>query len=335
MSASSFQIITYVVSLSIASFLVLILFIPLDKAEADNGKNLVPQWIKHDAVWWHDGKISYSEFINSIKWSVEKKIIPIQLVVLNNSTQSRSYEFKDIAYYWGTGRISDKDFVSTVRYMIKNGGIRMDDNFRSSISQQLKTISVTNETEKSVVVVPILTSSAYSDMGFYAHYRGECSRCLTVKIHDDLHSLMDSSNGLKVLKSLGYHTITDIDIDKNPKILEQYDEVILLHNEYVTQREFDAITKHPQVLYLYPNALYAKVSIDYWNNTVTLVRGHGYPNSTIVNGFGWQYDNSKLEYDRGCENWNFHKIYNGMMLSCYPEWRLDYDMTLLQAIKDF
>jgi hypothetical protein len=117
--------------------------------------------------------------------------------------------------------------------------------------------------------------------------------------------------------------------------LEKYDEVILLHNEYVTQREFDAITKHPQVLYLYPNALYAKVSINYWNDTVTLVRGHGYPNSTIGNGFGWKFDNSKLEYDRGCENWNFHKIYNGIMLNCYPEGRLDFDIGLLQAIKDF
>lgn len=302
---------------------------------ADTGNAMIPPWIKKDAVWWHDDKISYSEFINSIKWSIEKKIIPIQMVVLNNGTQNISYEFKDIAYFWGTGEISDKDFTSTVRYMIKNGLIKMDDSFESNINQKLKMVSVTNETEKSVVVVPVLTTSAYSERGFYAQFRGECSSCLTVKIRDDTHSFMDSSNGLKILKSLGYHTITDIDIDKNPMILKQYDEVILLHNEYVTQREFDAITKHPQVLYLYPNALYAKVSIDYWNNTMTLVRGHGYPSSTIVNGFGWKFDNSKLEYDKVCDNWNFHKIDNGKMLSCYPEERLDYDMGLLQAIKDF
>lgn len=302
---------------------------------AETGSIIIPPWIKKVAVWWHDGKISDIEFTNSIKWSVGNKIIPIQLVVLNNGTQNRSYEFKNIAYFWGTGKISDKDFVSTVRYMIKNGLIKMDKSYELDMSQKLKMVSVTNETEKSVVVVPVLTASAYSEKGFYAQYRGECSRCLTVKIRDDTHSFMDSSNGLKTLKSLGYHTITDIDIDKNPKILDQYDEVLLLHNEYVTQREFDAITKHPHVLYLYPNALYAKVSIDYWNNTVTLVRGHGYPNSTIGNGFGWKFDNSKLEYDRICDNWNFYKIDNGMMLNCYPEGRLDYDMGLLQAIKDF
>jgi len=302
---------------------------------ADTEDAMIPSWIKKNAIWLHDNKISDSEFINSIKWLVEKKIIPIQLVVLNNGTQDIPYEFKDISYFWGTGKISDKDFVSTVKYMIKNGLIKMDDGYESDMNQKLKMVSVTNETEKSVVVVPVLTSSAYSNRGFYAQYRGECSSCLTVKIHDNIHSYMDSSNGLRILKSLGYHTITDIDIDRNPKILDQYDEVILLHNEYVTQREFDAITKHPQVLYLYPNALYAKVSIDYWNNTVTLVRGHGYPNSTIANGFGWKFDNSKLEYDKICDQWNFHKIDNGMMLNCYPENRLDYDMMLLQAIKDF
>lgn len=304
-------------------------------AYADTGNTIIPSWIKKDAVWWHDDKISDNEFINTIKWSVEKKVIPIQVFVLDNYTQNKSYEFKNIAYYWGAGKISDKDFISTVRYMIKNGLIKMDDDFESNIKQKLKMVSVTNETEKSVVVIPVLTSTAYSEKGFYAQYRGECSNCFTVKIRDDLHSFMDSSNGLQILKSLGYNTITDIDIDQNPKILEQYDEVILLHNEYVTQREFDAITKHPQVLYLYPNALYAKVSIDYWNNTITLVQGHGYPNSTVVNGFGWKFDNSKLEYDRVCDNWNFYKIDNGMMLNCYPEGRLDFDVTLLQAIKDF
>jgi hypothetical protein len=311
------------------------LLVAINKAEASSGTNFIPSWIKKTAVWWHDGKISDSEFINNIKWFIGKKIIPIQLVITNNNTTQRPYEFKDIAYYWGTGKISDKDFVSTIKHLVKNGVIKMDDDFISNVNQKMKTFSVSNETEKSVVVIPVLTSSAYSDRGFYAHYRGECTRCLTIKIRDDTHSFVDSSNGLKVLQSLGYNTITDIDIDKNPKILEKYDEVILLHNEYVTQREFDAITKHSQVLYLYPNALYAKVRINYLNDTVTLVRGHGYPNNTIANGFSWKFDNSKLEYDRNCENWKLYKINNGVMLNCYPEERLNYDMELLQAIKDF
>lgn len=296
----------------------------------------IPHWIKKDAILWHQNKISDSDFVNCIKWLVEKKIISIKYIPHHNGTiQSPPPQLKEISYFWSVGVISDKDFVGTIRYLIKNDIIDLSEESRSQMEQGIKSVAVFNDTKKTIVIIPVLTSSAYSENGFYAHYRGECKDCLTVKIRDDIHTLMDSSNGVKVLQSLGYHTITDIDIDKNPHILEQYDKVIVLHNEYVTQREFDAITGHKHVMYLYPNSLYARVTVNYWNDTVTLVRGHGYPDSTIRNGFDWKSDNSKFEYDRECKDWSFYEISNGMMLDCYPEGRLDYDLFLLQAIKEF
>lgn len=296
----------------------------------------IPQWIKKDAKWWHEDKITDTEFINSIKWLIEKKIIPLKYTISENRTlQAPPPQLKEIAYFWSTGVIPDKDFVGTIRYLVKNGIIDLNEESKLQMKQEIKNVSVFNDT-KSVVIVPILTSSAYSKLGFYDYYRGECDKsCLTVKIRDDTPTYMDSMNGVKVLKSLGYQTITDLDIDKNPTILKKYDKIILLHNEYVTQREFDAITQHPHVIYLYPNSLYAKVSINYWNDTLTLIRGHGYPQATILNGFDWKFDNSQFEYDRGCENWNFHQVDNGIMLNCYPDGRLDYDVSLLQVIKEF
>jgi hypothetical protein len=136
------------------------------------------------------------------------------------------------------------------------------------------------------------------------------------------------------LKLLGYKTITDIDVDKNPQILSNYEKVIVLHNEYVTQNEFDAITNHPNVLYLYPNAMYAKITANYENDTITLVRGHNYPSSDIRNGFGWEYDNSELEYNILCADWKFVEIKHGRMLNCYPENIIFNDLSLLKAIKD-
>ena len=65
----------------------------------------------------------------------------------------------------------------------------------------------------------------------------------------------------------------DEDVDKNPDILKQYKRIIVLHNEYVTKKEFDAITSHPDVVFLYPNALYAQVEANYTSNTITLVHG--------------------------------------------------------------
>jgi hypothetical protein len=52
-----------------------------------------------------------------------------------------------------------------------------------------------------------------------------------------------------------------------------HDRVIVLPNEYVTKKEFDAIASHPDMIFLYPNALYAEVKTDYASNTITLVRG--------------------------------------------------------------
>jgi len=189
---------------------------------------------------------------------------------------------------------------------------------------------------KTVYVYPVFTQAAYDTKGFYYYYNKKCDiSCLTVPIPNKIKGSYSSSiTTAFALTLLNYSSINDIDIDKNPDILKKYDKVIVLHNEYVTQKEFDAITHHPNVVYLYPNALYAKVNTDYHKRTITLVRGHGYPDKNITNGFGWNLDNSKYEYDVKCENWQFHTIKNGRMLDCYPNYRILYDESLLQAIKN-
>ena len=144
-----------------------------------------------------------------------------------------------------------------------------------------------------------------------------------------------SGNGFQVFKLLGYEIISDIDVDQDPDILKKYDKVILLHNEYVTKKEFDAITNHPNVLFLYPNALYAEVKIDYDTNFLTLQRGHNFPEPQIRNGFDWKFDNSPLEYDVDCQEMGFDRIDNGWMLNCYPEKPIHQSKVLLNMIKEF
>ncbi len=103
----------------------------------------------------------------------------------------------------------------------------------------------------------------------------------------------------------------------------------------MTQKEFDAITSHPHVIYLYPNSLYVKITVNYDQNTITLIRGHNYPESKIRNGFDWKFDNSPLEYDTLCDKWNFNEIKNGIMLNCYPESHLSDNILLLKMIKEY
>jgi hypothetical protein len=191
--------------------------------------------------------------------------------------------------------------------------------------------------KKSAVIFPIFTAAAYSEPGFYTFYRGECNDdCLTVKLDDDYNPLFTSSaNGLQVLNLLDYDILTDISIHQNPEILTKYEKIILLHNEYVTSVEFDAILSHPNVIYLYPNALYAEVNFDEELWEISLVRGHNYPEITIRNGFDWKFDNSPEEYDVTCDDMKFSKIDNGWMLNCYPENVLHKNKELLKQIKDF
>ena len=201
--------------------------------------------------------------------------------------------------------------------------------------------------KKSAVVFPIFTAAAYSEPGFYTFYRGECDQefhgvlfrdddCLTVKLEEEYSPLFTSSaNGVQVLNLLDYEIITDITIHQNPEILLQYEKIILLHNEYVTSTQFNAIISHPNVIYLYPNALYAEIDFDEDLWEISLIRGHNYPDPLIRNGFDWKFDNSLEEYDVTCKDMKFSKIDNGWMLNCYPENILHKSKELLKQIREF
>ena len=167
-----------------------------------------------------------------------------------------------------------------------------------------------------IVIKPLLTANAYKKGGFYDYYKGQCDEsCLSVQIDTDIDYTYDSSlRAITRFEVLGAKIFDDYTI--NPDVLKNYDKIILLHNEYVTQEFFDAVTSHPNVIYLYPNTLYGKVEIR--DNVMHLVAGHGYNNKN--NGFDWEYDNTRpYEFDNLCLNYQFMPIPNGLQLNCYPE----------------
>lgn len=187
-----------------------------------------------------------------------------------------------------------------------------------------------------VVIYPIFTQSAYEWNGIHDFNLGRCDSCNTVEIQTSYEKLFSASaNGFVTLEFLGYEIINDFELSQDPSILEQYDKVILLHNEFVSKAEFDAISNHPNVVYLYPNALSSEVTVNYSDNTITLVRGPNYPNNGINNGFDWEFDNSEQLNNLECNDWNFEKIDNGYMLNCYPEqFLLEHGYGILKTLRD-
>jgi len=180
---------------------------------------------------------------------------------------------------------------------------------------------LTSSKEDIIVIKPTFTLSAYQKGGFYDYYKKACDeRCLTVSLIDNetaVDATAFSYHTLTLLQDVGYKTITDQEIDQNPSILSTLKQVIVLHSEYVSQKEYEAITHHPNVVYVKPNALYALVQPDYANNTISLIRGHTYQG--VNNAFNWKYDNTEVEKAPCWFSADFRVIDNGRQLMCQPE----------------
>ena len=282
----------------------------------------------------------YSQFLN------EKESIPIQQkqqhfpITVNDETtlyEIHTVNGKDLIKLATTNLFdifsSTEDlYIIDDTLFTKHALFELKSNVESNFSQ----IEISDKQDKPLVIVPIFTASAYAENGFYEFFKGLCDISTTTKIVSieelDYNS---SGNAVQVLKLLGYDSITDIELDQNPNLITKYDKIIILHNEYVTKNMFDAITSHPNVIYLYPNALYAEIEVDYEKNKITLIRGHNYPESEITNGFDWEYENTHpYEYDNECQNWEFYDIHNGKMLNCYPEHSIFQDELMLKTLKE-
>ena len=230
----------------------------------------VPDWIKNNASWWSENLIDDIDFINGLQYLIEYKIIKI-----DNKKILGKIPLEDITF--SSSWAVDKNFLVFVQSSFfeiygKYGDCIVDGDSKVWRSLALglnpnkmdmyNEVAVWNDPQKTVVVYPYFTSVAYTEPGFYTYFRGECDDCTTTKFAQPTVLYTSSGIGHQALTLLGYPTITDVEIDKNPGILQQFDKVIMLHNEYVTRTMFDAITNHPSVIYLYPNALYAEIEVD-------------------------------------------------------------------------
>lgn len=304
-----------------------IIKIPSSVSPSTYSEQKIPGWIKNNADWWSENLISDEEFVSSIQYLINVGIIQLppkdeKVSFSGYSPLFTKYAFKQDFRMLEGQKISLESFFE----------------FKSGLENVYQEITLFDSSQRAAVIKPIFTSTAYWEPGFYTYYRGECDeKCLTKPIeYDKPLGFSASDQGFKVFALLGYEVLTDVDVDKDSDLLKKYDKVVVLHNEYVTKREFNAIVDHPKVVYLYPNALYAEISTDYKNNTITLIKGHGFPSSDIGNGFDWEFDNSHpYEYDTECENWEFVEIDNGIMLNCYPENIIYIDKELLKAIKNY
>jgi len=313
--------------------IILLDFIPCStqyyESQTISSAKLVPDWVKNNAKWWSEDLIEDTDFVNGIKYLIKKQIISIDNkkilgnVPLEDVTFSSSWQinknylvFASSSFFEIYGKSGDCIVSDEGNLIWRSLSLALNPNKMDMYNE----VAVWNDPQKTVVVYPFLTYSAYNEPGFYDYYSGECDDCTTTKITQPTVLYTSSGIGHQALTILGYPSISDIEIDKNPSILQQFDKVIMLHSEYVTRTMFDAITNHPNVFYLYPNALYAEIEVNYMDETITLIRGHNYPEPEITNGFDWEFENTHpYEFDSECKSMDIYRIKNGHMTTCYPE----------------
>lgn len=223
-----------------------------------------------------------------------------------------------------TGQLYDR-YLTESDYTLYRQSILLDDAIiKYQFTEQVTIDSTVSNFDNSnvIVIYPTFTSAAYSEPGFYTYFAGKCNESCITDLSFATPELKFSSSGMttQLLRALGYNFISDVDVDKNPIILKNYETVILLHNEYVTKKMFDAITSHPNLIFLFPNALYAEIEVNHQKNTMTLIKGHDYPPG-ITNGFNYDIEQKfhQYEFDYDCLTPEFFKFENGYALNCYPD----------------
>lgn len=97
------------------------------QAGAGAAKISIPEWIKSQAVWWVEGAIGDSEFINSIQYLIKERIIVIPLA--DSSAQAGPKDIpewvKKTVYWWSTGTVSDRELADALQFLIREGVIQL------------------------------------------------------------------------------------------------------------------------------------------------------------------------------------------------------------------
>jgi hypothetical protein len=167
------------------------------------------------------------------------------------------------------------------------------------------------------VIMPTFTAAAY-DHSFYEFYNKYINVTRGVNITKDLNLLSNkvtnkpslSASGIAMLYLLGnlkwvrpdanIAFLTDQDVDEGSIFQvngsNAYDAIILGHQEYVTQREYDNFKQFVgsggTMIILDGNVFYAEVKYNNNTDTVTLVKGH----SWAFNGkSAWRSVNERWE----------------------------------------
>lgn len=87
----------------------------------------IPDWIRTNAKWWSEEKISDNNFVQGIEFLIKEDIIRIKDLPEQVQTTGNNIPdwIRNNANWWSQGLISDKDFVKGIEFLVKQGIIQI------------------------------------------------------------------------------------------------------------------------------------------------------------------------------------------------------------------
>ena len=80
----------------------------------------VPSWIKNNAGWWAEGNISDDDFLKSVQFLIEHKIIKLSVPTISAANSEEIPEWiKNNAEWWNKELISDKEFLKSIQFLVE------------------------------------------------------------------------------------------------------------------------------------------------------------------------------------------------------------------------
>ena len=187
----------------------------------------------------------------------------------------------------------NEPFRISARVTDKAGNENWDD---VNITAMTEILPVTNSTKIKVAFVhPSFTSTAYSPDSFYTFYDKYESINETAEV-DLLNTELNPSEDRRYYQpfinsfsnyssDIGIKILRDQDVDNGAIFVgdnqtNAFDAVVLVHNEYLTDKEYHNLRKFVEnggrLILIDGNVFYAEVYYDPKNCTIELVNGHGW-----------------------------------------------------------
>jgi len=82
----------------------------------------IPQWVKNNAMWWHEKQIDDEDFVAGIQYMINEEIITIPETTITSSTAEGIPQWvSNVAGYWSNDQIPDDQFIQAMQWLISNG----------------------------------------------------------------------------------------------------------------------------------------------------------------------------------------------------------------------